>query len=118
MLGQPWNSRNPRRAERLRTASELFPEIADVTRGEENAPSCSALEALERQEPFVNQTLASHSLALLAQLFRKGELWAHGAFISVACQRVLPITIDRLAWRNVRRRGRSAGQFRSRSVIV
>ena len=52
VLGQPWNRLNPRRAERLRTARELFPEIADTTRGEDNAPSCSALEALERQAPF------------------------------------------------------------------
>ena len=108
VLGQPWNRRNPRRAERLRTASELFPEIADPTRGEDNAPSCSALEALERQEPFVNQTLASHALALLARLFRHGELDVHGAFVSVAQQRVQPLAIDPWLWRKVRKRTTSA----------
>ena len=74
VLGQPWNRRNPRRAHRLRTATELFPEIAEVTLREDAAPSCSALEALERQEPFVNQTIASHALALLARLLRSREL--------------------------------------------
>jgi PRTRC genetic system ThiF family protein len=49
VLGQPRNRRNPRRADRLRTAVELFPEIADTSLGEDGAPSCSALEALERQ---------------------------------------------------------------------
>jgi hypothetical protein len=31
-------------------------------------PSCSAAEALERQEPFVNPILANHALALLARV--------------------------------------------------
>lgn len=104
VLGQPWNRRNPRRSERLRTASELFPEIADTTLGEDTAPSCSAAEALERQEPFVNQTLASHALALLSRLFRHGELDVHGAFVSVAHQRVQPLDIDQAAWRKTRKR--------------
>lgn len=111
VLGQPWNRRNPRRSDRLRTASELFPEISDTTRGEDDAPSCSALEALERQEPFVNQTLASHSLALLAQLFRKGELVVHGAFVNAGHQWVSPVAIDPLIWRNTRRRERQVNQL-------
>lgn len=104
VLGQPWNRRNLRRAERLRTASELFPEITDTTRGEDDAPSCSALEALERQEPFVNQTLASHALALLSRLLRHGELDVHGAFVSVAHQRAQPLDIDQATWRKARKR--------------
>jgi hypothetical protein len=35
-------------------------------------PICSAAEALERQESFLNQTLAQHALVLLARLFRYG----------------------------------------------
>lgn len=104
VLGQPWNRRNSRRADRLRTVSELFPEIADSMQQEDDAPSCSALEALERQEPFVNQTLASHALALLARFFRHGELDFHGAFVSVAQQRVQPLSIDPSLWRNMRKR--------------
>ena len=111
VLGQPWNRRNPRRADRLRTASELFPEITDTMLGEDEASSCSALEALERQEPFVNQTLASHSLALMAQLFRKGELVVHGAFINAIHQRAIPLAIDPLIWRTTRRRGRRVDQL-------
>ena len=104
VLGQPWNRRNPRRAERLRTASELFPEIADVTRREVETPSCSAVEALERQEPFVNQTLASFALGLLARLFRHGELATPGAFVSVAHQRAQAIPTEPSLWRHLRKR--------------
>jgi PRTRC genetic system ThiF family protein len=105
VLGQPRNRRNTRRAIRLRTAVELFPEIADCRRGEEDAPSCSAVDALERQEPFVNQTLASFSLGLLARLFRHGELEVHGAFVSVAQQNAQPIPTDPALWRRMKKRG-------------
>ena len=106
VVGQPRNRRNPRRADRLRTASELFPEIADSTLGEDDAPSCSAVEALEKQEPFVNQTLASFSLGLLARLFRYGELDVHGAFVSVAQQKAQPIYANPTLWKRMRKRGK------------
>jgi hypothetical protein len=41
-------------------------------------------DVLERQEPFVNSTLAQHALALLARLFRYGRLCYHGGFISLS----------------------------------
>lgn len=105
VLGQPWNQRNPRRATRLRTVSELFPEIADKSLPDDLLPSCSAPEALDRQEPFVNQTLASFSLGLLAQLFRHRELQVHGAFVSVGGQKAQPIYADPDLWRRIRKRG-------------
>lgn len=104
VLGQPRNHSNLRRLERLRTAVELFPEIADITRGEGDAPSCSALEALERQAPFLNQTLASSSLALLSQLLRSGTLNVHGAFVSTRLQRTQPLNVDGASWRKTRKR--------------
>jgi hypothetical protein len=79
VLGQPLNARNRRKPNRLRTISELYPEIIDAEAGEDPLPSCSAVEALDRQEPFINQTLAASALAMLAQLFRYGKLTHHGA---------------------------------------
>jgi hypothetical protein len=74
VLGQLLNARNRRKADRLRTVAELFPEILRADLDANDGPSCSAEEALERQEPFANQVLANHALALLARLFRHGEV--------------------------------------------
>ena len=72
----------------------------------DGAPSWSAIEALERQEPFVNHTLAYHALGLLARLFRYGRIEHHGGFMSMAAGRMQPLPIDPAIWRKMRRRGR------------
>lgn len=104
VLGQPLNARNRRKAERLRTVSELYPEIVDEKAGEDRLPSCSALEALERQEPFINQTLAASALAMLAQLLRYGRLHHHGAFFNAKTGQMCALPIDPVLWRKTRRR--------------
>lgn len=90
ILGQPLNARNRRRSTRLRTVAELFPEIlADDL--PEDGPSCSSVEALERQEPFVNSLLAQHALALVCRLFRYGSISHQGAFIDASANRTQPV---------------------------
>jgi hypothetical protein len=75
----------------------LFPEIVKPGLDKnDNLPSCSAVEALQRQEPFINQTLAYHALAMLARLFRHGEITYHGAFVSVASGRMAPLPVEGL----------------------
>ena len=104
VLGESLNSRNRRCSTRLRTVAELFPEITD-TQMPDDEPSCSAAEALERQEPFVNPALANHALALLARLFRYGRISYQGGFVSLAdTARVQPIPIDPEYWRRLRKR--------------
>lgn len=94
VLGQPRNIRNRRNHFRLPTVIELFPEIADPELDkDDDLPSCSAIEALERQEPFINQVLAYQALALLARLFRHGEVRHHGGFIDVKGGRMAPLQI-------------------------
>jgi PRTRC genetic system ThiF family protein len=104
ILGQPLNDRNHRKAERLRTVSELYPEISDVKKAEDPLPSCSAIEALDRQEPFINQTLAMSALAMLSRLFRHGKLKHHGAFFNAVTGHMSAIPIDPDLWRRTRRR--------------
>ena len=104
VLGQPLNSQNRRRAARLRTVGELYPEIVDAAAGEDPLPSCSAIEALDRQEPFINQTLASSALAMLARLIRYGKLNHHGAFFNAETGLMSALPVDPQMWMKVRRR--------------
>jgi len=106
VLGQPLNARNRRKAERLRTVSELYPEIADATVGEDPLPSCSAVEALERQEPFINQTLSASALAMLARLFRYGRLCHHGGFFNAGTGVMSALPVDRDLWSRIQRKHR------------
>jgi hypothetical protein len=100
------NGRNRHKAERLRTVSELFPEISDAEAGEDPLPSCSAVEALDRQEPFINQTLALNALAMLGQLFRYGKLSYHGAFFNARTGQTSALPVDPALWSKTRKRSR------------
>jgi PRTRC genetic system ThiF family protein len=103
VLGQPLNHVNRHKAARLRTISELFPDIIDGELDDETQPSCSAAEALERQHPFINQTLANHSLALLSRLFREPVSY-HGGFVSLATGSVASLRADPAVWKRIRKR--------------
>lgn len=104
VLGQPLNRVNRRKADRLRTVSELYPEIADPSAGEDDLPSCSAIEALDRQEPFINQTLAASALAMLSRRFRYGKLSDHDGFFNAQTGRMSALPIDPRMWAKTRRR--------------
>jgi PRTRC genetic system ThiF family protein len=106
VLGQPLNAQNRRVASRLRTVAELYPEIIDTSRGENALPSCSAMDALQKQEPFINQTLASSALAMLARLFRYGKLSYHGGFFNAEIGKIGSLPIDPEIWAKTRRRNR------------
>ena len=108
VLGQPLNAANRRNTVRLRTVAELYPEIADAEAGEDPLPSCSAAEALVRQEPFINQVLATSALAMLARLFRYGTLTHHGAFYNAETGRMAALPVDPRMWERLRRRNRHA----------
>jgi len=104
VLGQPLNAANHRNAARLRTVAELYPEIVDTGAGEDPLPSCSAAEALERQEPFINQVLATSALAMLARLFRYGTLTHQGAFYNASTGRTSVLGVDPDLWKKIQRR--------------
>ena len=96
VLGQPKDVTVSARAQetRLPTVFELYPEIADITLVESALPSCSAVEALDRQEPFINQTLAVSSLAMLARLLRYGQISYHGGFYNAETGRLAALPVD------------------------
>jgi PRTRC genetic system ThiF family protein len=102
ILGEPLNERNRRSRLRLRAAWELFPEICNPSL-DDDEPSCSAAAALERQEPFINSTIAQHALAVLARLFRYGEISYHGGFVNLATGATSVLRIDPQYWKCTRR---------------
>ncbi|RSV44383.1 PRTRC system ThiF family protein [Sphingomonas sp. ABOLE] len=76
---------------RLPTVLEHFPELADDSIAEDDAPSCSVAEALEKQSLFVNRVVASHALALLFELLGRGSIGNAGGFINLSSGQVAPI---------------------------
>jgi PRTRC genetic system ThiF family protein len=102
VLGQPDNHRNSKCPSRLPTVAELFPEIVDPELDRKDSlPSCSAVEALTRQEPFINQSLANLALAMLARLFRHGRLSYHAAFVNLAGGLTAPISVRPDVWKRM-----------------
>ena len=95
LLGQPNNSANRKKKNRLLTVAELYPEIVSSKGKDDDQPSCSAAEALTRQEPFINQNLASQALAMLTQLLRRGSLSYQGGFCNLATGQLVPLPISR-----------------------
>jgi PRTRC genetic system ThiF family protein len=102
VLGQPHTMKVAQGATRLANVADLFPEIIDPKLdAKDKLPSCSALEALESQSPFVNQTLAYLALAMLAQLFRRGKLGYHGGFVNLGTGRMSPLPLDPGMWKRI-----------------
>ena len=96
VLGQPKNSANRRKKDRLATVAELYPEILRRDKKEDSQPSCSAAEALTRQEPFLNQNLAYQALAMLTQLLRHGSVAYQGGFCNLATGQLVPLQVRAL----------------------
>ena len=82
--------------------AELFPEIVEPKHDERDSlPSCGAVEALTRQEPFINQSLANLALAMLARLFRHGRLSYHAGFVNLAGGMTAAVPVSPSAWQRL-----------------
>jgi len=104
VLGQPLRKDHKDRAKRLPCVHELFPSITHRRADERDPlPACSAAEALDRQEPYVNASIATCSLALLARLLRYGRVSYHGGFVNLATGNMTPLSVDPHAWARLRR---------------
>jgi PRTRC genetic system ThiF family protein len=97
ILGQPKNRVNGKKKRRLPTVTELFPEIAARIAKDDDQPSCSAAEALTRQEPFINQNLAYQALGMLTQLLRHGSVSYQGGFYNLVTGQLVPLGIGSVA---------------------
>lgn len=65
---------------------------------EDSGPSCSLAAALEQQELYVNQMVATCALQILWQGFRYGYLEQHGCFINLSSMKVTPLPVDPKTW--------------------
>ena len=93
LIGQPALLTDRTGLVRLPTVLEYFPELAVEGAAEDDAPSCSVAEALERQSLFVNRVVASHALALLFELLGRGSIGHAGAFVNLASGHAAPIPL-------------------------
>lgn len=63
--------------------NKAFPRLSDRRIKEDNTPSCSLAEALEHQELFINQSIATYALQLVWSIFRYGKVTCRGYFINL-----------------------------------
>ena len=59
----------------------------------DSGPSCSLAEALERQDLFINSTLAQLGCNILWKMFRHGMIEHHGLYLNLETMRVNPIAV-------------------------
>lgn len=60
---------------------------------EDSGPSCSLAEALEKQDLFINSTLAQLGCKILWKMFRNGMIEHHGVFLNLGTMKVNPVLI-------------------------
>ena len=59
----------------------------------DSGPSCSLAEALEKQDLFINSTLAQLGCNILWKMFRHGMIEHHGLFLNLETMKVNPIGV-------------------------
>lgn len=69
-----------------------MPGYGDV-KDDDSGPSCSLAEALEKQDLFINSTLAQLGCNLLWKMFRHGRLEHRGFYLNLETMSVNPITV-------------------------
>lgn len=60
---------------------------------EDSGPSCSLAEALEKQDLFINSTLAQLGCNILWRMFRHGMIEHHGLYLNLSTMKVNPIMV-------------------------
>lgn len=74
--------------------TEEFGELLKQSEQQDDTPSCSLAEALEKQELYINATLAQMGCSLLWNLFRQGMIQNKGFFLNLKDFRSTPIPIN------------------------
>jgi PRTRC genetic system ThiF family protein len=91
-LQQP-NSDKYETVTNLPFVTEEFGDLLKQSESEDDTPSCSLAEALEKQDLFINSTLAQMGCSLLWNLFRNGMTENRGFFLNLKDFRSQPIKV-------------------------
>ena len=91
-IKQP-NSEKYKTVENLPFITEEFGDLLKVSELEDDTPSCSLAEALEKQDLFINSTLAQMGSSLLWNLFRNGLTENRGFFLNLKNFQSQPIKL-------------------------
>lgn len=79
--------------DRLPFVTEEYGDVLARSGVEDTTPSCSLAEALEKQELFINPTLANMGSALLWSLFRTGMIENRGVFLNLQAFQSQPLKV-------------------------
>jgi PRTRC genetic system ThiF family protein len=90
-IKQP-NSNLYRTVSNLPMVTDEFRELLEA-QTDNNEPSCSLAESLEKQDLFINATLASMGASILWKLFREGMTSKRGFFLNLGNFKSEPITV-------------------------
>lgn len=91
-IQQP-NSEQFETIDNLPFVTEEFGELLKQSEIEDDTPSCSLAEALEKQDLFINSTLAQKGSSLLWNLFRNGMTESRGFFLNLKNFQSQPLKI-------------------------
>lgn len=91
-IQQP-NSKKYETVASLPFITDEFGELIKQSENEDNTPSCSLAEALEKQDLYINSTLAQMGSSLLWNLFRNGCIENRGFFLNLKEFRSQPIKV-------------------------
>lgn len=77
----------------LPMVTEEFGELLRQSESEDDTPSCSLAEALEKQDLYINSSITQMGCSLLWNLFRNGMTPYRGFFLNLKDFRTQPITV-------------------------
>lgn len=80
---------------KTKASLKVITEYTDFStiKDEDSGPSCSLMEALEKQDLFINSILAQLGCNILWKLFRDGLIDYQGAYLNLDTMRVNPILL-------------------------
>lgn len=72
---------------------QIHKDIFRNSKNDDQGPSCSLAEALQKQDLFINTNLANAGLALLWKMFREARIQYHGLYLNMQTMTANPIKV-------------------------